>query len=212
MLTSTEKSAFYSAIRQLLYCAGCFGVTFLEHAIAAVCKEKTFDENGILENLQLGELLLACVLFFVVSFCRNTFHRLGIVFASLCLFAGCRELDSFFDDRIPLIGWKFAFLFIALAVAYAMKNWRQTREELFMFFRHPAFIMMCCTITVVIPLAQCVGHRSFVLNVLQIDHIGSIKEFIEESLETAGYFILFCSAIELFFPSRQSNESLSPKY
>lgn len=209
MMTDTDKSTIFSTIRQFLYCAGCFGVMFLQHAIAAVCKDKTFDENGILENLQLGELLLACALFFCVSFICKNFHNLGVVFASLCAFAACRELDSFFDDHIPLIGWKFAFLFVVLAIGYAMKNWRKTREELLLFFRHPSFPMMCCAMSVIIPVAQCIGHRSFVVNVLQVEHVGSIKEFIEESIETVGYFILICSAIELFWHSRQSNDTKS---
>ena len=58
-MTASEKSTILSAVRQLLYCAGCFGVAFLQHAVAAIYKERTFDENGILENFQLGELLLA---------------------------------------------------------------------------------------------------------------------------------------------------------
>ena len=116
-------------------------------------------------------------------------------------------MDSFFDDHVPFIGWKFAFLFIVTAVGYAMKYWRQTREELLVFFRHPSFPMMCCAITIIIPLAQCIGHRSFVVNVLQINHVGNIKELIEESIETAGYFILICSAIELFWNSRQTAET-----
>ena len=69
--------------------------------------------------------------------------------------------------------------------------------------------MMCCAITVIIPIAQCIGHRSFVINVLQLEHVGNIKEFVEESIETAGYFILVCSAIELFWPSRRSNEAIN---
>ena len=197
MMTESEKSTLLSAIRQILYCAGCFGVTFLEYAIAAVCKEKTFDENGILENFQLGELLLACALFLIVSLRRKDFHKLGIVFASLCAFAACRELDALFDDCIPIVGWKFAFLFIAAATIYAFINWKRTREEIFCFLRSSAFPMMCFVIIIVIPVAQCIGHRSFVANVLQMDHIGSIKEFIEESIETIGYFFLLCSAIEL---------------
>ena len=200
MMTGTEKSTVFTAIRQLLYCAGCFGVTFLQYTIAAACKEKTFDENGILENFQLGELLLACALFLIVSLRRKDLHKLGIVFASLCAFAACRELDALFDDCIPIIGWKFAFLFIAAATVYAFINWKRTREEIFCFLRSSAFPMMCFVIIIVIPVAQCIGHRSFVANVLQMDHIGSIKEFIEESIETIGYFILLCSAIELLCP------------
>ena len=197
MLTDTEKTTFFSAVRQILYCVGCIGVTFWEHAVAAVCKEKTFDENGFMENLQLGELLFACAIFLIISFRRKRFHKMGIIFAALCATAACRELDNVFDNLIPVIGWKFAFIFIALAVGYALKNWQETREELFKFFRHPSFPMMCCAITVIIPIAQCIGHRSFVVNVLNVEHVGSIKEFVEESIETAGYFILFCSSIEL---------------
>ena len=196
-MTATEKTTILAAVRQLLYCAGCFGVTFLQYAIAAACKEKTFDENGILENFQLGELLLACALFLVVSLRCKDLHKLGIVFASLCAFAACRELDALFDDCIPVIGWKFAFLFIAAATVYAFLNWKRTHDEIFCFLRSSAFPMMCFVIIIVIPVAQCIGHRSFVANVLQMDHIGSIKEFIEESIETIGYFILLCSAIEL---------------
>ncbi len=204
-MTATEKTTILSAVRQLLYCAGCFGVTFLQYAIAAACKEKTFDENGILENFQLGELLLACAMFLVVSLRRKDLHKLGIVFASLCAFAACRELDALFDDCIPIIGWKFAFLFIAAATVYAFTNWKRTHDEIFSFLRSSAFPMMCFVIIIVIPVAQCIGHRSFVANVLQMDHIGCIKEFIEESIETIGYFILLCSAIELLCPPPRIN-------
>ncbi len=204
-MTNSEKTTIFSAVRQLLYCAGCFGVIFLEYAIAAVCKEKTFDENGILENFQLGELLFACVLFLIVSLRRKDLHKLGIVFASLCAFAACRELDALFDDCIPVVGWKFAFLFIAAATVYAFINWKRTREEIFHFLRSSTFPMMCFVIIIVIPVAQCIGHRSFVANVLQMDHIGCIKEFIEESIETIGYFILLCSAIELLCPPPRIN-------
>ena len=204
-MTATEKTTILSAVRQLLYCAGCFGVTFLQYVIAAACKEKTFDENGILENFQLGELLIACAMFLVVSLRRKDFHKLGIVFASLCAFAACRELDALFDDCIPVIGWKFAFLFITAATVYAFINWKRTHDEIFSFLRSSAFPMMCFVIIIVIPVAQCIGHRSFVANVLQMDHIGSIKEFIEESIETIGYFILLCSAIELLCPPPRIN-------
>lgn len=147
-MTATEKTTILSAVRQLLYCAGCFGVTFLQYAIAAACKEKTFDENGILENFQLGELLLACAMFLVVSLRRKDLHKLGIVFASLCAFAACRELDALFDDCIPIIGWKFAFLFIAAATVYAFTNWKRTHDEIFSFLRSSAFPMMCFVIIV----------------------------------------------------------------
>ena len=203
MMNDNEKSIVWSAARQFLYCAGCFAVTALEHAVAIIYQEKTFDENGFMENLQLGELLFASAVFLAVSFRRENVKKLSIVFSALCIFAACRELDNVFDDAIPLIGWKFAFVFIVASIGYALHHWQRTREELFNFLRHPSFLMMCCAMTIIIPVAQCVGHRSFVINVLQIEHVGEIKEFIEESIETAGYFILLCSAIELFWPRKK---------
>lgn len=186
-------------------------MAFLEHAIATIYKERTFDENGIMENIQLSELLLACALFLTAAFRKKTFPKLGVVFASLCAFAACRELDSLLDDFIPLFGWKIAFIFIFAAIGYALKSWKNTLEELFIFLRHPSFIMMCCVITVVIPVAQCIGHRSFVINVLQLEHVGNIKELIEESIETAGYFILLCSAIELFCIPKHPSETIEKR-
>ncbi|MBR4418141.1 MAG: hypothetical protein IKS67_15280, partial [Victivallales bacterium] len=94
MMTDSEKSTIFSAARQLLYCAGCIGVTFLEHAVAAVCKAKTFDENGFMENFQLGELLVACALFLFISFRSKTFHKTGFIFAALSATAAIRELDN----------------------------------------------------------------------------------------------------------------------
>ncbi len=53
MMTISEKTTFWSATRQLLYCAGCFVMIFLEYAIATIYKDRTFDENGFMEILQL---------------------------------------------------------------------------------------------------------------------------------------------------------------
>ncbi len=207
MMTISEKTTFWSATRQLLYCAGCFVMIFLEYAIATIYKDRTFDENGIMENLQLGELLFACALFCIIALRQKTFTKLSLFFASLCAFAACREMDNLLDDRIPAVGWKIAFIFIAAAVIYALKHWKCTREELFKFLSHPSFIMMCFAVTTIIPIAQCVGHKSFVINVLQMEHVGSIKEFIEESIETIGYFILLCSAVELLcHPNKQTGQ------
>ena len=203
MMTETEKSSIWTAVRQVLYFAGCFAMAAVEQTAAAICKGRTFDENGFMENLQLALLLAACASFLAVSRCRDIFHRLGGVFAACCLFAACRELDSFFDDTIPLLGWKFAFLFLAGATAYALQDWKDTRGELCAFLQHPSFTMMCAAMAVILPIAQCIGHKSFVINVLHAEHASDVKELIEEGIETVGYFMLLCSAIELFWPRPQ---------
>ena len=58
----------------------------------------------------------------------------------------------------------------------------------------------------VLPVAQCIGHKRFLINVLQEDHVGRIKELLEESLETIGYFILLCSSVELIWTKGSKSE------
>ena len=57
--------------------------------------------------------------------------------------------------------------------------------------------MMLFALALIIPIAQCLGHKPFLANVLSESHIGKVKEFIEESIETVGYFVLLCSSFEL---------------
>ncbi len=199
MMTTTEKASAWFGVRQLIYLGGCFAVVLLEHFLAYRFHGETFREHCIIENLQLCELLLATIVFCTAFLCKKTFARLTPLFAGLCAFAVCRELDNFLGAHIPVIGWKIGIVFPIASATYALVNWQETRKELFLFLRHPAFEIMLCAMVLVLPVAQCVGHRSFLINVLQEEHVGRIKELLEESLETIGYFILLCSSVELLW-------------
>ena len=202
MMTTTEKASIWFGVRHLIYLGGCFAVILLEHLLASRFHDETFRENCIVENIQLGELLLATIVFGVASLRKGEFARLMPFFAGLCSFAACRELDNFLGTYIPLVGWKIGVVFSLGTLAYALADWQETRRELFLFLRHPSFEIMLCAMVLVFPVAQCVGHKSFLVNVLQEEHVGRIKELFEESLETIGYFILFCSSVELLWTEK----------
>ncbi|MBR4675205.1 MAG: hypothetical protein IKP00_12130 [Victivallales bacterium] len=197
-MNTNEKESLWYAIRQFIYLGGCFGVILLEHSLASVLKGQTFREYGVVENLQLCEVLLSCAIFLVLAFYKKNFRNLSIIFAGLCALAACRELDSFFDRLIPYVGWRLGFLFVFAALVNALLHFEQSRSELFLFLRHPSFEIMICAMILILPVAQCVGHRRFIVDVLEEEHVGRIKELLEESLETIGYFVLLCSALELF--------------
>ncbi len=201
-MTTTEKATIWFGIRHIIYLAGCFAVILLEHFLACRFHGETFREHCIIENLQLGELLLATVIFGVASLRKGEFARLMPLFASLCAFAVCRELDNFLGAHIPVVGWKIGVVFPIASISYALADWQETRREFFIFLHHPAFEIMMCAMVLVLPVAQCIGHKSFLVNVLQEEHVGRIKELLEESLETIGYFILLCAAVELLWKQK----------
>ena len=196
-MTTTEKASVWFGVRQLIYLGGCFAVVLLEHLLAYCFHGETFHEHCIIENIQLCELLLATIVFSIGKLCNGEYERLTSFFAGLCAMAVCRELDNFLGTHIPLIGWKIGVVFPIFTALYALADWQETRKELFRFLRHPAFEIMLCAMVLVFPAAQCIGHRSFLVNVLQEEHVGRIKELLEESLETIGYFILLCASVEL---------------
>ena len=196
-MTTTKKASLWFGIRQLIYLAGCFAVILIEHLLATRYHGETFHEHCIIENLQLCELLLTTLLFCISWLRQGVFAKLMPLFAGLCAFAACRELDCFLGNHIPTFGWKIGVIFPIASVAYALKDWKETQRVIFLFLRHPSFELMLCAMILILPVAQCIGHKSFLLNVLEEEHIGRIKELLEESLETIGYFVLLCSSIEL---------------
>lgn len=198
-MTTTEKASIWFGLRHLIYFAGCFAVILIEHLLATHYHGETFREHCIIENLQLCELLLVILLFCIGWLRQGMFARLMPLFAGLCAFAACRELDSFLDTYIPIIGWKIGVIFPIASSAYALADWKESQREFFLFLHHPSFELMLCAMILILPVAQCIGHRSFLVNVLEEQHLGKIKELLEESLETIGYFVLLCSSLELLW-------------
>ena len=161
-------------------------------------KTSTFAEHGLVENLQLFTLFLSTLVFMVTAL-KNTFYRpILILLASLTAFCCIRELDSFFETLIPVISWKFAFLFPFGALFYACAKRKNFRKVLFHFLDSTAFDLMFTAMIIFIPLAQCIGHRSFIEDAIgHTDNLSYIRRLIEESMELMAYVLILLSSIEI---------------
>ena len=204
-LKQEEKNIIYRLCRQFIYFALIFAFIFGLHFFASIYNKDTFEENGMVENIQLVLLLCSAFSFLWQIEKNKDFKTVLLLLSSCCLLAACRELDATFDKIIPVVHWKFAFIFPLIAFAYAYKHYADLRQCLFKFFNMPAFYIMYLTVILICPIAQCVGHRPFVKNVLGISHIGNIKELYEESLEVIGYFLIFLSSIEMYFNLKEEH-------
>ena len=168
---------------------------------------ETFHEGGPVENLQLAELLLAGGLFGLAALRRKEFSFVAWLLGGLCLFAACRELDNLFDRLLPVVGWKFGGLFALIPAVLAIRRRRAFFAQACAFMQTTACAMMFAAFLLIVPLAQGIGHKVFLAQLMpDAGHYGAIKELIEESLETVGYFVLICSAVEFLCNTRKPKE------
>ena len=186
-------------MRQFFYLTAVVFFVLGINLIASFYKNQTFEEQGIIENIQLILLVCSSLIFLLNAIIKNDKREIFILLASFGVFASIRECDMFFDTNLPIISWKFAWIFPLSAFIYAIKNFSKTKNQIFDFIASPAFNMMVAVVIVVIPIAQCIGHRSLVQNVLGQSNVGQIKEFFEECVEAVGYFVLLLSSIESFW-------------
>lgn len=205
ILNQNEKTVINHLLRQFIYFGLIFAFIFGVHFMARIYGADTFEEGGVVEDTQLILLLVSTLAFLFLGCQTRDFKNILVLLASCSLFAACRELDSTFDRLVPVVHWKFAFLFPVAAIAYAWKNYKMTIAAAFRFFKMPAFYMMYLAIILILPVAQCIGHGPFVKSVLGPDRVADIKEFYEEAMEVVGYFIIFLSTVELRFNLKEKD-------
>ncbi len=202
VIRAERRKALCAGARQCLYIALFFIAVFLLRLVAMKFGFRTFDEHMAVENMQIVMLALSALCFAVSAGLFRNFRELCLLLCGLCCLAVFRELDKFFDALLPLVSWKIGFIFVVLPLAYACRRLPQFIRQVMALCRMPAFAMMACAFMVVIPMAQLIGHKAFLVLVLQVEHYGVVKQLIEESVEYLGYCMLFCSSIEAMFNFR----------
>lgn len=186
------------AIRQFIYVLLGLCVILGVRGITYYYKSSTFAEHGIIENAQLFLLLTSTLIFLVLTLIYRQHKTLFYVLASLSCFAACRELDRFFFHLLPIISWKFAYMFPILALLNAWRYKNNFIHSLNYFLTSPAFYMMIMALVIALPIAQGIGDKRLVTNVLGTAQMKEIKELFEEHCELIGYFFIFLSSIECF--------------
>jgi len=202
-MRAEHRKALCAGARQCIYIVLFFAAVLLLRLVAMKFGFRTFDEHMAVENMQIVMLALSALSFGVSSALFRDYRELGLLLCGLCCLAVFRELDKFFDALLPLVSWKIGFIFVALPLIIAFRRLPQFTRQVLAFCRMPAFAMMACAFMVIIPMAQLIGHKAFLVLVLQVEHYGIVKQLIEESVEYLGYCMLFCSSIELMFNFRR---------
>ena len=197
-LKSQEVQLLIRLGRLFLYFVLVFAFILGIHFLAKVYGLVVFDENGWVENIQLALLCISGLSFGGQAIIFPAYRTVLLFLMCCCLFASCRELDATLDALVPILHWKIAYIFPLSALAYIWKFRMKARKQFCDFFNMQAFYLMFLAAVIVLPVAQCIGHGSFVRNVLGTDRVADIKEFFEEAVEIVGYFLVLLSSVEMY--------------
>lgn len=199
-LSSAEKHTLFHLCRHAAYIAVQIAVVFALWGLGAVYKEAFIEEYGVLENIQLGVLGITAAVLLGEAAAHARYRAILFALAMCIIAAFVRELDAFFDEHLPVISWKFCFLFPILGAAVLWKQICRDREPLFAFFRSSSFGIMLMAFVTIVPLAQCIGHRHFIIDVLGTEEDPRlIRRFLEEPFELMGYIQILLASIEFYF-------------
>lgn len=199
-LTAGEKHTLLALVRHAAYIAVQMGVVFALWGLGSVFKEGLIEEYGMLENLQLAILAVTAAVLLGEAAHHPRYRAILFALAMCVTAAFFREQDAFFDEHLPVISWKFCFLFPVLGAAALWKQVRRDRAPLFDFFRSGSFGIMLMAFVTIVPLAQCLGHRPFIIDVLGTEEDPRlIRRFLEEPFELMGYIQILLASVEFYF-------------
>ena len=194
------KVALSIMARHLLYIVVCIGMMLLQHAAARCYHENTYAENGLVENMQFLLLLSSGIVFLVHALVHRKERTILFILSGLCALGACREMDRVLDSLIPVVSWKIGLLFVVVPCVWNFKHWEEFQNSLCRFLNTKCFVMLCAAFSIILVLGQLIGHKAYLRAVMvDVEHLGTIKEMVEESIETIGYLIILLASAESFF-------------
>ncbi len=207
-LTQNEKRTLNTTMRMVVYFFVLIAVMLGIWKLTDIWGPDTFDENGIIENAQCVILAAAFILFGVMAWKNKSYRLILTGLMSLCILGICREQDAWFDMYLPLVSWQIGYFPIVFTMLYDVEHFKHFKKQLIDFLQTPGFSLMFCAMVMIIPGAQCIGHRPLIEAVVPGESgiaVHILRRMIEESGEIIGYVLILLAAIELSLNLRKNS-------
>ena len=199
------KALYKATVRQMLYLIVLVLVVLLCWKIGDTYKSATVQEYGIFESAQSVVLLLMAINFIVQAVFNRAYRPVLYCLGMLSLAALIREQDAYFDTLLPGIGWSWCWVFPLSGLIYLIRSRNTIGETMHQFLQSNAFHMMVTALVIIIPLAQCLGHRSFLVDLLGNEQIDAslVRRIMEEPIELLGYIQILLASFECMLELRK---------
>ena len=201
----TDKQTYMASVRQGIYLVVLTLFVVLLWKVGGIYKSSAIQEFGIFETAQSVVLLLAALSFGIQAIKNTSYRALLLLLSSLALAALVREQDAYMDKVVPCVGWTWCWIFPIAATIYFIRQFRKDPSFFTTFLRSNTFHMLVAAAVVIIPVAQCLGHRSFLADMLENSAIDShlVRRLVEEPIELLGYLQILITSIEFAIELRK---------
>lgn len=193
-----NKQTVRATIRQGIYLIILTLIVFIFWQVSDVYKSATVQEYGLFETAQSVVLFLIALSFGIQAARNKSYRAILLLLCGLALAALVREQDAYLDKAIPYIGWTWCWIFPITGLVILIRQLRRETATFTHFLRSHSFHMMMTALIIIIPIAQCLGHRSFLADLLGDPSIDShlVRRIMEEPIELLGYLQILLASIE----------------
>lgn len=200
----TPRQMLFAQARKIIYVFLLSLNVFVLWHLAKAYSTELVAEHGLIENLQLGMLIITTISFGMQAFFNRIHRTVLLLLCSLCAAACIRELDAYFEAIFPVISWKFCWIFPIVAIIYNLIHRKCAIDALISFLRSNCFNMLVTAIIIIIPLAQLLGHRSFLNDLMEHPGVNTylLRRIMEEPIELMGYLQILLASIEFYIEAQ----------
>lgn len=193
-----NRQTYRATIRQGIYLIVLILLVFLFWQVGDAYKSATVQEYGLFETAQSVVLFLIALSFGIQAAENKTYRAILILLCGLALAALIREQDAYFDNHLPYIGWTWCWIFPITGLVLLVRQLRKETTFFVHFLRSHSFQMMMTALIIIIPIAQCLGHRSFLQDLLESPGMDThlVRRIMEEPIELLGYLQILLASIE----------------
>lgn len=195
---TNQPTLFIHQLRQLVYLIiMVLSVVLLWH-MSDIYKSALIVEHAAVENTQAIIILMTAISFGLHAWNNSAHRSLLLLLASLALAAFIREHDAYLEATIPYVSWYFCWLFPIAAIINIIRTRHNFGKSLTAFLQTNGYHMMVTAVIIIIPIAQCLGHRSFLADLLGDTKINTflVRRILEEPIELIGYIQILLASVE----------------
>ena len=190
------KALVISFIRLSIYA---FLMFLCSIPIEADFKIGQVNESNAIEFAQQSILFISILMGFM-SLAYSKHYK--VFMSVLSLFLGMhliRELDAWFDNVIPAIGWfPFVLVLALIIVVILIKNFQSFVNQLKMFSHTLGFGILLISLANLHVFTRLYGKPSNWDNIMGDKFLYSVERASEESTELVAYMMILIAVIELF--------------
>ena len=200
----TPRQMLFAQLRKLGYVAVLCICVLVLWLLAGIYTTEFVAEHSLLENIQLAVMLLTSISFGIQA-TLNKIHRPTLLLLTALAAAACvRELDAYFDAILPIISWKFCWAFPIAALIYNLRHLPEARESMISFLRSNSFNMLVTAAIIIVPMAQLLGHRSFLSDMIENPEVDTylLRRILEEPIELMGYLQILLASLEFYIEAQ----------